>query len=343
LFHRYSEETLGACVRILKAEKSLPKAMARIVSEVDSRLDRTALGKLFRRNGMATPSMYVGTSTTADFPPEPRASGVVSFGGVARGGKHRQSRKLETIIAVPDIHAPFHDPLAVATCVEAVRQLAPDHLVFLGDVVDSYDISDFPRDPGRKHRYKEELASANEVLDMFDELGVADVRYCAGNHCDRLARFIAKRAPELYGLIDIAEELRIKERGWEWIKYGDVTTIGRFHFSHEFGSCGKYAAATALAGTRHCIVFGHTHRAQCEYGGLADGERHVAWSSGWLGDYESLAFSYKKKWQARREWTHGFTHVTLDETGCGWSTFVPIIDGRCVVDGRIISGRKEAA
>jgi predicted phosphodiesterase len=350
LFHRYSEETINACIDILRSSPTYPQALARIVSEVDSRLERTALGKLFKRAGCEAPSKYVGENLV---PPEPRASGFSSFlggsvlvvpkAGVAQKEQREQSRKLETIVAIPDIHAPFHDRLAVSTCVEAVRQLKPDHLVLLGDVVDSYDISQFPRDPGRKHRYKDELDSANTVLDEFGSLGVDDVRFCAGNHEWRLDKYIATKAPELHGLITIEDQLHIKDRGWEWCPYGEVTTIGRFRFSHEFGSCGKYAAAQALAGVRHCIVFGHTHRAQCEYGGLADGERHVAWSAGWLGDYESLAFSYKKKWQARREWTHGFVWIVLDETGCGWAQFVPVLDGRCIVDGHVISGRKEAA
>lgn len=333
---RYSPEQVERCVRILGESARYEDALTRIRVYVAPGIDSSMLAKLFRRHGLRNPGQYLG-GAAIEVP-------VDWDDGEEQTAQHaKRSGRLETVIAVPDFHAPFHDELAVSTCVEAVREMRPDHLVFLGDGVDSYDISDFPRDPARKHKYKEEVASANEVLDRFDRLRVPDVRYCEGNHDQRLARFIAKRAPELYGMLDISEELRMRERRWQWIPYGEVTTIGRFRFSHEFGSCGKYAAAQALAGVRHCIVFGHTHRAQCEYGGLADGERHVAWSAGWLGDYEALAFSYKKKWQARREWTHGFMWITLDETGCGWAQFVPILEGRCVVDGHVISGRKEAA
>jgi hypothetical protein len=85
---------------------------------------------------------------------------------------------------------------------------------------------------------------------------------------------------------------------------------------------------------------GNSHRAQCDYGGLVTGERHVAWSMGWLGDYEQLAFSYKRKWAARRDWVLGFGTAIIEPGGNCHVRFHPIINGRVEIDGKIIGARE---
>ena len=251
---------------------------------------------------------------------------------------------------IRDVHVPYHDELAWTTTlksIEAMQQskLGLDTLVILGDFGDCYDISDFPKHPNRAHDYESEVDAVRAQLARVSRLGIPRVVFLSGNHEDRLPRFLTKNAPQLYNLVSIPELYGIRARGWEWVPYGESIAIGKIHYSHDWGACGKYAVQRQLE-IGHSVVAGHTHRAGCAYGGgvaitSPTDQRRVSWSMGWLGDFESLAFSYTKKWKARAEWTHGFGTATMDPTGVGWVHFHPVIEGRAVVDGKVVSGREK--
>jgi len=269
------------------------------------------------RNGLEAPSELLGKR------------------GVWRG----TSDDVQRAIAIPDLHAPYHDPLALATALAAINKLRPDAVLIMGDWFDCYEISDFTKSPERLYTFDDELRIGNELLDRVSAMGVKRVVFLEGNHENRLPRYLAKRAPELYSMLNMRKLAKIDERGWEWIPYESAVTIGKLHFSHEWGQSGKYAAQRALASTGRCTIAGHNHRADISYGGTVDGERHVAATLGWLGDYDQLAFSYKKKWAARVEWIHGLGAIAWDATGRGQVDFCPIIDGTALVWGQLINGR----
>ncbi len=245
--------------------------------------------------------------------------------------------EIERVLVCPDAHIPFHDERAWGTFLVAAYDWKPDTIVFLGDLADCYEVSDYTKSPTRKHNFASEMQAVNDELDRVARAKRTVV--LLGNHEDRLDRLIAKRAPELHGLTSIPKLLRYEDRGWEWIPYGEQLQIGKIRFAHDYGVAGANAVRQSLAATGHCVLFGHTHRAGIEYSGTVDGERHVGMSCGWLGDYDSLAFSYTRRWKAKREWTHGFSTVQIERaTGYGFAQFHPIIDGRTVIDGQTIRG-----
>lgn len=357
MYHRYSQETVAACLKILRDEAAYPVAMSRIAAEVDSRLDRTALGKLFRRAGLLAPSRYVGSTA-----PEPKASGFSVFdhssfrqpmgfdailyapdvakkGGVAQPGQ--QAASTQRIMVCPDAHHPYADRLAWQTFLAAAREWKPNRLIIIGDFGDCMAVSFHPKDPSRKMGMKDEIAAVNEAADEVEELGIETVDYLLGNHELRLQRYLWEKAPELYGLVDIGDLLRIKERGWNLVPYRESLTVGKIHFAHDVGRCGKHTASQSLADYGHSIVMGHSHRAATIYAGTVAGDRQVAMNVGTLIDINSV--DYRHRAMAAREWQHGFGVIHMTDDGIGWCSFVPIIEGRCVVDGQVISGRKEAA
>jgi hypothetical protein len=340
LFLRYSEEKLNACLDVLRTSTTYPAALARIGAEVDSGLDRTALGKLFKRAGLMAPSHYVTgvIKPPKPLPPEPRASGVDSFGGVARGGQRGNTTR---IMVCPDAHHPCVDQLAWQTFLAALREWKPDRLIIIGDFADCLSVSFHPKDPARKVGLKDEIDAVNQAADEVEETGVPEVDYLEGNHELRLQRYLWEKASELYGLVSIKDLLRIDRRGWNWIPYRESLTVGKLHFAHDVGRCGKHTASQSLADYGHSIVMGHSHRAATIYNGTVAGERQVAMNVGTLIDIASV--DYRHRAMAAREWQHGFGVIHMTSDGVGWCSFVPIIEGRCVVDGRVISGRKEAA
>jgi hypothetical protein len=243
------------------------------------------------------------------------------------------------VIVIPDVHVPNHHELAWSTCLAAIDAWKPDRVVILGDFVDGACVSSHAKSPEKSRLLRDEIEVCNAQLDRVRHEYVS---FLSGNHCDRLDRFIAEKAPELFGLVSMSELLRINERGWRWHPYKTTMKIGKLSFSHDLGFAGKNAAWQNLAAAGKPIVTGHTHWATIVYQGHDDGTRHVSATMGWLGDPERAA-SYRPLDRARREWQHGFGTAEIDRDGVAWVNFRPIIDGRVIVDGQMICGEAVAA
>jgi predicted phosphodiesterase len=242
--------------------------------------------------------------------------------------------KVTKIMVCPDAHHPYVDKRAWKTFLVACKDIKPDVLVIIGDFADCYAVSSHAKDPSRKSKLKWEIDQVNKALDQISALGIKRVIFCEGNHETRLTRFIASEASTLYGMLEISQVLKIKERGWEWVPYNDWIRIGKISFTHDVGRCGANAGRQSLADFGSNLVFGHTHRGSVTYAGTTEGDTHVCLNVGWLGDFDSI--DYKHKAMARREWTHGFGYCEQTENGVTWCNFIPIIKGRCVVDGKVI-------
>jgi hypothetical protein len=89
--------------------------------------------------------------------------------------KARQGRL--RILVVPDLHAPFHDPAAVASMLEREKDI--DICVLMGDIGDSYSLSRFLKYD--QVPYEQELASVTLLLQTFSERFPL-VRVITGNH-----------------------------------------------------------------------------------------------------------------------------------------------------------------
>jgi hypothetical protein len=81
------------------------------------------------------------------------------------------------ILVVPDLHAPFHDPAAVAAMLEREKDI--DICVLMGDIGDSYSLSRFLK--YESVAYEDELASVTLLLQAFSER-YPIVRVITGNH-----------------------------------------------------------------------------------------------------------------------------------------------------------------
>lgn len=308
---RWTDDRLKAAIAVLCRHKRVDEACRELG------VSPSGLKWALKNAGYDPPSAYTNTAIP------PTAQGV-------------------RVLVIPDMHFPYHCPLMWATVLAAIRTLKPDVVVVIGDFIDCFEISDFAKPADRKLRFRDEIDLGSDALrtleDVCEEAGVERRIFCMGNHEHRFQRYIDKRAPELDGLLSMESMLGLDETGWEVVQYGQDIQIGRIHFSHEFGPCGKYAAQKVLASMGHCAVFGHVHTGQVVYDGFTTGERHVAMAVGWGGDYEALAFSYKRKAAAKKEWIHGFGWCDIDGDGRGWCHFVPILDGIARVNGYEIRG-----
>lgn len=248
------------------------------------------------------------------------------------------STNLTKVLICPDVHLPYHHKQSWETFLEVARKWKPDKLVFLGDLLDLYEVSAHLKDPEVRIPLKLELSLANERIDEVEAIGISDVTICEGNHENRMKRYLAKNAPELAGMVRVQELLRVRERGWKWVPYGRHFTLGKLHFTHDVGFSGENAAKQSLAAFGGNIVFGHTHRAVGYYASTVNGERHVGWTMGWLGDPDCI--DYRHRARVLRESQHGFgiAYVRKND-GVSWVHFVPIIKGTACVEGKFYSAK----
>ncbi len=254
--------------------------------------------------------------------------------------KRRGSRlqAVKKILVCPDAHHPYVDELAWSTFLEVAKHVKPDALVIIGDFADCYSVSQYSKSPERRVSLKSEIDSVNRALDQLERLGIPEVIYVEGNHEDRLTRYMCERAPELYGLVSAKELLRVKARGWRWVPYRDWFRIGKLAFTHDVGRAGVNATRQSLLDFGGNLVYGHTHRGGVVYQGTVEGDQHVCLNVGWLGDYESIDYMHRAR--ARREWQHGAGLCYQTEDGYSWVSFLPILDGRCVAEGKVVTGRR---
>jgi predicted phosphodiesterase len=251
------------------------------------------------------------------------------------------SDRLKSALILSDPHRPYHDERAWQLMLQVGRAIQPHHLIVNGDLADFYSVSSHSKSPKRTLLLADELQDVRKGLDELDALGAEDKRFIAGNHEDRLTRYLQDKAPELFDIVDIPELFKLAERGWTYTSYKDDTKIGRVNVTHDVGAAGRNAVFRALDTYQHSVITGHTHRMQYIVEGNATGEYKLSASFGWLGDRTKIDYMHRAK--VFKDWALGFGvgYVHAD-TGIAYLTPVPIIDVKgtytCVVNGHYYEG-----
>lgn len=246
-------------------------------------------------------------------------------------------------LVLPDIHAPYHCRRAWSCALSVVRGWRPDGCIQLGDLSSFDSVSSHPIDPKKVLPYREEVSGTNTVLDELDAALKAggccrgNRWILEGNHETRLERYIQHNAPALDGAMDWRSEFQLDRRGWKVLPYKESLAFGEVRLTHDVGRAGVNAARQSLMDVGTNIVFGHTHRVQVVYQGTQAGKRHVGATLGWLGDPEAI--DYRHRDLVRRDWQHGFGVLHFLASGEFWLQAIPIVGGRCIVDGVVYSGK----
>lgn len=246
---------------------------------------------------------------------------------------------LKKILFIPDTHVPHHDKKAWKLVLQAIRVFKPQRVAFLGDFADYDAVSSHAKDPARSRLFSHEIAAVNKCLDEYDaaaeDAGIETTHFQLGNHEDRLSRYVADKAPELHGLVDTEDLLRLKDRGYKVTQYLDSFELGHLNITHAAGS-GSGATAIVRANTQwqDNIIGGHTHTLGIMYFGNAKGRVHISATLGWLGDRKKV--NYLKRVQANRSWTLGFGIAYMEPNGVVHMQAVPLINYKCVVEGRLL-------
>lgn len=135
--------------------------------------------------------------------------------------------KFTTAVLYGDTHVPFADAAAIKVVQGVVRDVKPDVLVNMGDLVDCWQISRFDKDPTRLDTLQDNIDEARKHLHEMAQIAPKARRVLLeGNHENRLSRCIAsldggqREIPRLRAFqeaIQWPNLLQLAAIGWEWI------------------------------------------------------------------------------------------------------------------------------
>ena len=164
-------------------------------------------------------------------------------------GKHR-------VLVVPDIQEPFAHPDAVRFIRAVKSHYKTDTTLFIGDEIDAYSLSRYPKDPNAKSAGDEFKATRKELkkwYKLFEEEKI--VRVCNSNHTQRIfKRLLESGIPEdfLKGI----REILGAPNNWVW---EDSFVIDGIKYEHGDTQGGVDAARLLAISNRCSTVIGHHH------------------------------------------------------------------------------------
>lgn len=248
------------------------------------------------------------------------------------------------VLIVPDTHVPNEDKRTLS----AVEKFMGDHwfdeYLHLGDLMDFDMISKFNAEMLRKletRRMLKDYEQANQLLDLHQGIirrNNPDAKFTLleGNHEFRVETLIDK-SPQLEGLIEVEQQLKLKERGFEWVRswsQSKLHKIGKLHFHHgEYAS--KYHANKMVENFGVNICYGHTHDSQ-SYEKVARGDGHPvkAWAMGHLADPNKLTYTRGKP----NNWTQMIGVAEVRPDGNFTLIQLPIVGHSFSFNGKIYKG-----
>lgn len=218
-----------------------------------------------------------------------------------------------------------------------IEEFQPDILVILGDFADFYAVSDHDKNPNRVRQLEAEVSAVNlclDELDVFDSFVKVKI-FIKGNHEFRLERYLMRRAPELFNMVNTTQLFHLHERGFKTVEYMDDIRIGKLYVTHDTGRTGKYAHILSQADYETNCVIGHTHQIGYTIVGNAQGRPHVGAMFGWLGDFDKVDYMHRAK--SRRLWAHGLGLGYLEpHSGVVHLVPTPVVLDKAMVGGTLV-------
>lgn len=240
---------------------------------------------------------------------------------------------------------PAHDPaaldVALSVCDTLHDQGILRELILNGDIADFYNVSlhdKMPYHTSITTSIKDEIYLVNKLLDYCQKkFKGTKITFIEGNHEDRLARYLFKKAPDLYELMDIESLFKLEERGIDFYPYGR-------HQLYQIEGTDLYVRHSPYSYSVHCayanitkkminLIHGCTHRYQELKIKTGDFRYLYGCSNACLIDFKNPIFDYMKT----DNWSKGFSVCYVD--GPWWqNNHVKIEGGRTVFTGYEFTG-----
>lgn len=237
--------------------------------------------------------------------------------------------KGENILAIGDVHAPYHHREALQIALEYGQDLEIDSLLILGDFLDFYALSQWEKDP-RRRNFVQELRIYREILDAIRQaFPEVEIVYKIGNHEERYERYMKVKAPELLDVEEFQLErvLHLKEYNVVCVSDKRIVKVGKYLnciHGHEFGrsisSPVNPARGLYLRG-KEISLAGHHHQTSQHTEKSMTGDIVSCWSLGCLCDLRPEYLPINK-------WNHGF--ATIQRNGNKFR-----LDNHRIIDGKV--------
>lgn len=249
---------------------------------------------------------------------------------------------IKTWVVAHDLHFPQYCKKTFDAMMEFIKDVRPAGFIFGGDQFNNDEISHHTKG---KPLYRER-ASFKRNTDKFDELvlrplekalGKVPKVWIIGNH-DDWERQLIEEQPELEGIIERTDSLRLSERGWLIVPLGHAYKLGELNVIHGEiltgigNQAGRYPAAKALEIYSSNVLAGHTHAPQsmAKISPVETRKKDMAWIAPILG-LCNPAYNRNRP----TAWINGFTIVEV--RGQGMFNLYPVT----VFDGKFSYGGKE--
>lgn len=239
---------------------------------------------------------------------------------------------------ISDAHWPFHDMYkdgdgkikgAYYTAISNLKDWGVDTLVLNGDMMDVYNLSRHEKIEAKRN-WAWELDVSRNMLKHLREFFGDNVRivYREGNHEERFAAYIARKASELQGTVDLEEMLQLHKFGIEWIDERAKMKAGDMNIDHGheyFGSGGTVNPARGyMLKAYDNLIVGHVHKtSNALVRKPIDGSFLQVYTTGCLCDLNP-------HYASRPAWNHGYGELTVEDDG----SFV--FHNRVIMDGKTI-------
>lgn len=202
-------------------------------------------------------------------------------------------KRNKTVLAIPDLHIPFHHRDALAFLAEVKRVYKPDEVVNMGDLEDWHSISMHDHDPDGMSAGAE-LQALRDGIKLFAKL-FPNMKICTSNHGSLPMRRAFK-----FGLpselIKSYREIIQAPKGW---RIADEWEVDGIIYEHGEGFTGQQAAIKSANANMQSTVIGHIHAfAGIQY---SANQKHLifGFNCGCLIDRHTYAFKYGKKLKAK--------------------------------------------
>lgn len=242
----------------------------------------------------------------------------------------------ERTLVLSDLHIPFHDSPALHALVRDALKWRPDCILLNGDVCDFFTASRFEKNP-TKSSLKREIDLTRQFLGWLrQKFPRARIIYKFGNHDEWFAKYLWRKAPELWGLPQLELSHLLTQPigaqpaigGIEFLTNQEKITAGHLDIlhGHELGKGSIAPPVNPARGfflkTYECTLAGHLHRTSQHQERTSKGKQLACWSTGCLcglwPDYAKI-----------NKWDHSAARIDL--AGMDFSvTPLRVIDGKLV-------------
>jgi len=216
------------------------------------------------------------------------------------------------IAVLSDIHVPYHDDDALNACLEYLDYWQPSCIYLNGDTADFYTISRWEKDPEERNFPREIQLVKDFLAHLNERYPNAEKFYKIGNHEERYEKYLANKAPELFGVTEfrINKILGLDNMGYRLVRSKQKAKAGKnltIIHGHEIYGCNVPVnfARTLQTKMGVCTVAGHRHATSEHSYKTAENQFVHCFATGCLCD---LTPDYA----IVNNWNHGFLTIELD-------------------------------